>query len=227
MASVSGSLKSKKFILQGSPSDSNIVMSVSNNTYKVQVGDISLLSVGASGVVSDKFGNALVTTNTIGSALGSSLSAYAPITSLSAYAQTSALSAYAPTNAPTFTGSLTADSATVNNLTVLGATTTLHSVTTETSNLIVANVGSGPAISVSQSNGTVAQFFDTGVSSSAPVFLIAQGGLASFSSNVSVSGDMSVQSLSIGGFKFVIPSGDGTTLNVVYNGSNVLQILTN
>lgn len=216
-------------------SDLGTYLTVSDLSGYVTTGDLSgyaTTSDLSSYVTTSALSSAgYVTTGDLsGYATTGDISGFITSADLYGYATTSDLSSYAPTASPTFTGSLLAENATVSNLTVLGSSTIINSFITESSNLVINNLtGVGPALSVSQSSiagdGTIAAFYDTDISTTDPVFKIGDSGLATFSSNVSVAGKLSADSLQIGGFSFVIPSdGSGGVMNIVYNGSNVLQL---
>ena len=70
---------------------------------------------------------------------------------------------------------------TASNVNVLGTTTTINSIVTQNSNVSIINqTGTGPALYVSQTGVglqyAIAEFYDPDVSSTVPVFKIAEGG---------------------------------------------------
>lgn len=86
------------------------------------------------------------------------------------------------TTGGTISGNLTVSgNLTASNVSVLGNVNLVQAYTTQTSNVVINNTqGMGPALSVTQKtvggNGRIAEFFDFDVSTTNPVFIIADGG---------------------------------------------------
>ena len=119
---------------------------------------------------------------------------------------------------------------TTSNLNVLGTTTTIQSITTETSNFTISNIfGAGPALSVYQSGtsiaGAIANFYDYDVSKTIPVFSIADQGIVNISGNQFIDSLRNITATTITTQNNSINVGSGTITtgsiiasNITFNG---------
>lgn len=157
------------------------------------------------------------------------------------------LDARLPLTGGTLSGSLTvqqnaAVQGTLNasNLNVLGTATTINSVVTQNSNVSIINQsGQGPALYVSQSGvglqSSIAEFYDPEVSTTVPVFKVAEGGNIGISTAtpayaLDVVGDIRFTGNLYQGQTSFAPSGTGSgsqwtsntsTGSISYSGGNV------
>ena len=109
---------------------------------------------------------------------------------------------------------IASSSITTSNLYVLGTTTTINSITTETSNFTISNIlGVGPALNVYQSGtsngGTIANFYDYDISITTPVFSIADQGVINVNGNKFIDINRNITSTTITTQNNTINAGSG------------------
>ena len=246
--SVSGSVTSKKYVLQGSVNASNMTMALTNDNYSIALGNTNIFNVSKNGTISNYLGSNLVTSDVI---LATSNALVSQINQAGVD-----LTPYAPKESPTFTGTAifrdiivegtttivdtyaaTTSNMTISSeygdaLTVIG-TANFTSNVTFGSNLIVTKGISASSLAVTGSSTFSSTLGVTGAltagslaatGSSTFSSTLSVGGLATFNSNLVVSGSVSASSLKLGGFEFILQS--TSNLVITYANSN-LFILNN